>query len=335
MADDNNAATLRSFARFGLFALLCCGAVPAEAIEFSLPVACEVGRTCFIQNYVDHDPSAGARDYRCGRLTYDKHNGTDFRLPDLAAQRAGVDVLAAAEGRVLRSRDGVSDAFVTTPGSSGVEGRECGNGVVLAHGDGWESQYCHLARGSIRIRPGQSVAAGQPIGRVGYSGLTQFPHLHFTVRHAGQIVDPFAHRTAGESCSEGPSLWPAALRDSLAYRGRAVLNAGFAQGPMTMERIEAADARTAKWRDAPALVAYVRAIGLKAGDVQSISIKTPDGGVLAQQTAAPLDRDKAQVMLFVGKKRPPGGWPTGRYQASYSVRQEGRVVLDENFTLSF
>ena len=35
----------------------------ASAIELELPVACEVGRTCFIQNYVDADPSAAAKDW--------------------------------------------------------------------------------------------------------------------------------------------------------------------------------------------------------------------------------------------------------------------------------
>src|SRR5262249_14978919 len=70
----------------------------AQGIDLGAPIDCEIGRTCFVQNYVDHDPSPGAKDYQCGTLTYDGHNGTDFRLPTLAAQRSGVNVLAAAEG---------------------------------------------------------------------------------------------------------------------------------------------------------------------------------------------------------------------------------------------
>src|SRR5262249_35663984 len=55
-------------------------ATTATAFELGLPIDCEVGRSCVIQNYVDHDPSPNARDYQCGTLTYDGHNGTDFRL---------------------------------------------------------------------------------------------------------------------------------------------------------------------------------------------------------------------------------------------------------------
>ena len=59
------------------------------SLELELPIACEIGQTCFIQNYVDHDPSMGARDYMCRQQTYDKHDGTDFRLPSVAWKRTG------------------------------------------------------------------------------------------------------------------------------------------------------------------------------------------------------------------------------------------------------
>jgi hypothetical protein len=71
-------------------------AASAGAPQLVMPLACEVGRSCAIQQYVDHDASSGDRDYRCGTLTYNGHNGTDFRLPTTAIQRAGIDVLAAA-----------------------------------------------------------------------------------------------------------------------------------------------------------------------------------------------------------------------------------------------
>ena len=144
--------------------------VLADLFEMKLPIACEVGLTCFIQNYVDHDPSPNARDYRCGTLTYNGHNGTDFRLPNLAAQRAGVNVLAAADEQVLRGRDGMPNVSTRDTNAPALDGRECGNGVVIAHGDGWETQYCHLDQGSVRMKAGDRVVAGQPIGRVGLSG---------------------------------------------------------------------------------------------------------------------------------------------------------------------
>jgi hypothetical protein len=306
-----------------------------HAIELSLPIDCDVGRNCVIQQYLDHDSSSKARDYQCGTLTYDGHNGTDFRLPNLAARRAGVNVLAAADGQILRRRDGMPDISVSSGAMSSVADRECGNGVVIAHDEGWETQYCHLAQGSVRVRPGDRVTTGRPIGQVGLSGKTQFPHLHFTVRHQGQVVDPFAFGLAEGTCGGGTSLWTVSVRNLLTYQARTVLNTGFADGPVTMEQIEAGDVeRTAPGPRAAALVAFVRAIGLKADDVQRLSLVGPDKQMIADHSEKPLDRDKAQVLLFVGKKRPPGGWPAGRYQATYSVRRNGQIELERLFALS-
>jgi hypothetical protein len=92
------------------------GMATANEIALDLPLRCEVGVTCFIQNYVDHDPSTGLRDYQCGRRTYDGHDGTDIRVLDLRTQRDGVVVTAAADGAVAAIRDGVEDVSIrTTP----------------------------------------------------------------------------------------------------------------------------------------------------------------------------------------------------------------------------
>jgi len=328
------------YSRTGRRIALCClfsilAPPVAYAIELGLPLDCEIGRTCLVQNYVDHDRSGGASDYKCGALTYDGHNGTDFRVPTLAMQRRGVDVLAAADGQVLRTRDGVADRSVSAPDAPSVAGQECGNGAIIAHADGWETQYCHLARGSLRVEPGDRVKAGQPIGRVGLSGKTEFPHVHLTVRLRGEVVDPFAVGASVGSCGGGTALWRSSLGDALSYRAPAILNTGFAGGPVTMEQVEAGDnAELRPDQDATALVAFVRAIGLKGGDVQRLSITGPDGGTLVSQTEKPLERNKAQVLLFAGRKRPSEGFSPGLYRADYAVTREGKVVLQRTFDVS-
>lgn len=304
----------------------------AYPIEFTLPIDCEIGRTCAIQQYMDHDPSPNARDYQCGTLTYDKHNGTDFRLPDLRALRRGVDVLAAAGGRVLRVRNNMPDTIVNAPHAPSVDNVDCGNGLIVAHEKDWETQYCHLARHSVQVQSGERVAASQPLGRVGLSGRTEFPHLHFTVRHQGKIVDPFAFGAAAGSCGGGASLWNPSTRDALAYRPRAVLNQGFASAPVTMEQVETGEVGQAPLSaTAPALVAFVRAIGLKAGDVQRLKISGPGDAIMADHTAQPLERDKAQALLFAGTRRPLTGWVPGRYRAEFRVMRDGRLVLETTF----
>jgi murein DD-endopeptidase MepM/ murein hydrolase activator NlpD len=321
--------------------ILICAAVPgwvtavsAESIQLKLPVACELGRTCFIQNYVDVDASSSATDYRCGTLSYDGHNGTDFRLPSMRAQRAGVGVLAAAAGRVARVRDGVADVSIRATDRDAIRGSECGNGVVIAHADDWETQYCHLARGSLRVQPGQTVEAGQPLGLIGLSGLTEYPHLHFTVRHRGKIADPFANGAPAGACKGGEVLWESAVREKLGYQERTVLNTGFAAAAVTMEAIEQQETETiSSVDDTRPIVAFVRTIGLKTGDRQSLELRAPSGKVIARNQADPLDRSKAQSMLFAGSKRPASGWDRGIYKATYLVERADQIVLREQFEL--
>lgn len=311
------------------------GAV-AENVQLKMPLACDMSRTCSIQNYVDVDSSSAAKDYKCGTLTYDGHNGTDFRLPSLDAQRAGVNVLASASGRVVRTRDGIPDGSFLKSAREAVRDIECGNGVVIEHPDHWETQYCHMANGSLQVKSGDLVKAGQPLGHVGLSGLTEYPHLHFTVRHQGRIADPFAYGAPSGSCDGGEFLWDPSLREQLAYQERAVLNAGFTSGPVTMDLIE--DGNTERKRlsiEAPAIVAFIRTIGLKAGDAQWLAVTNPAGQVIAENRAVPLDNNKAQVMLFAGRKRPANGWDQGTYKARYVVKRDNEVVLTRDFELKF
>ncbi|MDX2202993.1 MAG: M23 family metallopeptidase [Hyphomicrobiaceae bacterium] len=94
------------------------------------------------------------------------HLGVDFPAP------IGAPVVAAAAGRVL---------------SAGRSG-EYGNLVVVEHGGGLATYYAHLAR--IEVAEGACLAAGAAIGRVGTTGLSAEPHLHFEVRRNGAPVDP-------------------------------------------------------------------------------------------------------------------------------------------------
>jgi hypothetical protein len=297
------------------------------------PVACQVGKTCEIQHYVDHGSGGRPADYRCGSVTYAGHNGTDIRLPSMDLERAGVDVLAAAPGQVLRLRDDMADVSVDVIGHDAIKGRDCGNGLVIAHADGFETQYCHMAKGSLVVKAGDHVTSGQPLGRVGLSGDTEFPHLHITVRHNGAVIDPFAYGEAAGACEGGASLWAPALADALGYKNGAVLNAGFLDHAPAMGDIENGLQRMALTPATPALVAYFRAITLRAGDVQRIEFNGPTGPL--QQAAPALPSNKDQVFLAFGRKRPPGGWPAGTYTAHYSVARDGRTVAERTVTTTF
>ncbi|MFF9044457.1 transglycosylase family protein [Streptomyces parvulus] len=104
------------------------------------------------------------------------HTGVDFPVP------TGTSIKSVAAGRVVSAGWG---------GSYGYQ-------VVVRHGDGRYSQYAHLS--AISVRDGQSVSAGQRIGRSGSTGNVTGPHLHFEVRTGpgfGSDVDPLAYLRAG------------------------------------------------------------------------------------------------------------------------------------------
>ena len=293
-----------------------------EQFELAWPVACKVGESCEIQHYVDHGTGTVAQDYRCGTATYQGHNGTDIRLPTMADEQAGVDVLAAAPGKVLRTRDDMPDVSTRTTGRRSVAGRECGNGLVIAHSNGYETQYCHMAADSIVVKSGDLVSSGQKLGRVGLSGDTEFPHLHITVRQNGKTIDPFAVGEAEGACGGGVSLWKTDLRQWLQYKAGAVLNAGFAPRPVTMEDIERGVGSEPLRPDSPAIVAFVRAILLRKGDVQRMTLTGPDG-LLVDHTEAPLGSNKDQIFMGIGRKRPAPGW-RGRYVLREICRDQRR-----------
>jgi murein DD-endopeptidase MepM/ murein hydrolase activator NlpD len=119
-----------------------------------------------------------------GRIT---HQGAD-----LADGREGDTVRAAASGLVVLAFDG--------SGGSGYGGH-----VVLAHrieDDGLAyTVYAHLARGTVGVKAGDVVCAGDPLARVGRTGRASTPHLHFEVRlpedpaqrwESAPVVDPLA-----------------------------------------------------------------------------------------------------------------------------------------------
>ena len=147
--------------RFAALAFLAGAASADEAPRLGLPADCTLGQTCFIQQYPDADPGPAAQDFMCEGLSYDGHKGTDFGLPSLAAMDAGVTVIAAAPGIVRGVRDEMADRLYS-PQDDTLSGRDCGNGAVIDHGGGWETQYCHLAQGSLTVASGDVVERGAP-----------------------------------------------------------------------------------------------------------------------------------------------------------------------------
>ena len=96
----------------------------------------------------------------------------------------GID-LATSEGTpILAAADGVVEVATTEYAPA----KPSGTVVILEHGAGLKTLYAHL--GPLAVKAGDRVTRGQIIARVGLTGLTTGPHLHFEVWQDGAHIDP-------------------------------------------------------------------------------------------------------------------------------------------------
>lgn len=88
---------------------------------------------------------------------------------DLAAP-IGTPIYAAAPGKVIVAKYGWNGGY--------------GNYVIIQHANGTKTLYAHMRAGGLRVKRGQQVKRGQLIGRMGSTGHSTGPHVHFEVRGA-------------------------------------------------------------------------------------------------------------------------------------------------------
>ncbi|HVV85932.1 MAG TPA: peptidoglycan DD-metalloendopeptidase family protein [Kofleriaceae bacterium] len=126
------------------------------------------------------DPLGAGKDF---------HPGLDIAAP------AGAPVVAAGSGKVIHA------------GPAGTYG----NMIAIRHADGTETRYAHLSEVDVKV--GQQIEGGAFMGKVGSTGRSTGPHLHFEVRRDGKAVDP-------RPFLDGPTATPATggHRDGLTDR---------------------------------------------------------------------------------------------------------------------
>lgn len=313
-------------------AALCLLPLPAGAIEFGLPAACTIGRDCFVQQFPDMDPGPGATDPFCGGATYDGHAGLDLRILSLPDIERGVPVVAMAEGTVLRGRDGIADALaIGEAARAAVAGRECGNGVIVAHADGYETQYCHLRRGSIAVRPGQQLTKGDRIGDIGASGMAQFPHVHVTVRKDGKEIDPSTGRRLDAGCAPDPpaaqSLFAPDIAEKIGRGESALLAFGLTGAVFRHVDLVARGAPAPAAAGSEVTLGWAWFANLKADDRVRFQIVHPDGSVFIDETGDPVGRAKADYSQYTGRKRPA---VAGTYAVTVTLLRGGATVIERS-----
>jgi hypothetical protein len=168
----------------------------AIALIAVYPVAGTVGQDLFVPYVVDLDDSPGLLDFNCGRQTFNGHNGDDAYIRGFAEQDIGYPIFAVQDGVVEDLRDGQPDRNTNNDPAA------VPNFVEIDHGNGYESTYVHVKSGSILVKKGDHVVAGQQIAQIGSSGMSTGPHLHYQLTHNGAALEPFAG-----PCRLGPSLF--------------------------------------------------------------------------------------------------------------------------------
>lgn len=99
-----------------------------------------------------------------------RHRAVDLRAP------VGSPVFASDSGKIIEITRGWSSGY--------------GLSIVISHGNGYTTRYAHLS--SINVSPGDFVSQGEVIGRVGMTGWTTGPHLHFEIHLNGSgVIPPF------------------------------------------------------------------------------------------------------------------------------------------------
>jgi hypothetical protein len=167
---------------------------------------------------VDHKRGAGANDLDCQSYRnlpfptcYRSHTGTDFLMSGgfSRMRRGSTNVIAAAPGEVVKIEQTrfdkcFADPIKMTINCDGRYGKDQkSNYVLIKQDDGLYAGYYHLQQDSVPTtltartdsRPGTRVKCGQKLGRVGSSGTSAYPHLHFNLsRNEAPLtgfIDPY------------------------------------------------------------------------------------------------------------------------------------------------
>jgi len=115
----------------------------------------------------------------------------------------GRPVLAPADGRVVWARDGAREL----PPFKQTRKHEAGNFVIVEHARDEFTEYRHLQRGSIAVKVGDTIRAGQAIARCGNSGNAVTPHLHFAFLGSQQPIATRPMRLSNYEVMTAPGIW--------------------------------------------------------------------------------------------------------------------------------
>jgi hypothetical protein len=238
-----------------------------------------------VGNFVDLNNASGQLlDWNCGQRTYDGHAGDDLFLtpfPWIMMDNGDIDIVAAAAGTIIGRQDGFDDRSCLNNYSADW------NAVYVRHADGSVAWYGHMKKGSLTAKAvGSGVVTGEFLGKVGSSGFSTGPHLHFenhTTVSNYQVVDAYGAGVQGQlTCPLAGTLWASqppyydsAITKLATHSAAPSFNAGCPnpgeETPNFKNAFQPGDKLT--------IAAYYR--DQMAGQSSQVSILRPDGSAFA------------------------------------------------------
>lgn len=303
------------------------GALPlpraGAVVPLTLPLRPAAGFEDFgyygITNFADHDPNSGSlRDYNNGTRTYDvvgyNHSGTDYVIYPFSwikMENDAVEVVAAADGVIVGKSDGNYDRNCTFSNAQW-------NAVYVQHADGTVAWYGHLKTNSLTSKAvGQSVTAGEYLGRVGSSGSSTAPHLHFELRSSSgqpnQMIDPFFG-------PGNPTLGASAWVSQPPYYDSALLHLGAGNAAPAFPGCPHLEQPNEQPLFQPGSTVYLTAYyrDQREGQVTDYRVLRPDGAVHASWShtspALPYTLSYWWWMITLPQNAQPGEW---RFEATF------------------
>jgi urea transporter len=143
------------------------------------------GEFCVIQGhegeYTHREEWSEAWDFAITDNNSVQYNNNGNNLKDYYC--FGKTVIAPADGSVVVADDGTEDNLIGEVNTL----RNWGNTVIIKHSDGVYSKLSHLQKGSVLVKEGDNIHYGQPVGKIGNSGRSPYPHLHFQLQSTPYI----------------------------------------------------------------------------------------------------------------------------------------------------
>lgn len=291
---------------------------------FLFPLDCSHTDGCYVLSMPDVSAvSDSPQDGFCGPQARDGGKELDIGLSSISAIKDNVPVVAARGGEVIsvttNAPDQVRGEGVPLP----VGVTPCGNGVILDHDGGWNTVYCHLQQGSIPLKAGQKVKAGQTIGYIGLSGATRWPKLSFSAIRNGSVFDPMTRANILRGCIPGKTA-STLFSDypKYTYRPAAIAGTG-----VTVEAIDDNDVRrgylgteTRIHHANPNITLWTLVLGTRQGDTLHITVYPPASSLAYTEKHIPLreDKDALPVLLDIKAK---DGFKKGSWRAQVKIER--------------